>query len=290
MALVGASAHIHCASAASLTLMSDASAQTPLVITPLDSTDRLLVKVVNNTATDPPSEFLTGWQVELHISPDAGAIGALGFASAGQPANYLLEGVGHPGPNVSNSGNELFAFDFNFPASGGVMVPTAPGANLLSVEFNPSANAYGTFGIYARGDPTTSEWSDAAMPVQQRRTFANLPQTGGSVRIADVLVTSVADYNRDGAVDAADYVVWRSTLDQMGTGLAADGNGNNQVDAGDYEVWRANFGKTIAGSAAGVGVSAYRFTGSAWPVPESATIVLAVFGLLAFSLWPSRPV
>ena len=185
--MVSAPAH-----AASLSLFTDAPPASPLVITPLDSTDRLLVQVVNNTAADPPSEFLTGWQVELHIAPDSGATGSLGFASAGKPADYLFDGVGHPGPSISNSGNELFAFDFNFPASGGVQVPVAPGANLLSVAFNPSANAYGTFGIYARGDPTTSEWSDAAMPVQQRRRFANLPQTGGSVRIADVLVTSPA--------------------------------------------------------------------------------------------------
>ena len=84
--------------AASLTLYSDAPSHAPLVITPLDSTDKLLVKVVNNTAADPPSEFLTGWQVELHIAPDSGAIGSLGFASAGKPANYLFDGVGHLAP------------------------------------------------------------------------------------------------------------------------------------------------------------------------------------------------
>ncbi len=53
------------------------------------------------------------------------------------------------------------------------------------------------------------------MPVQQRRRFANLPQTGGSVRIADVLVMSAGDYNHNGAVDAADYVAWRDALGQM---------------------------------------------------------------------------
>jgi hypothetical protein len=50
------------------------------------------------------------------------------------------------------------------------------------------------------------------------------------------------DYNRNGAVDAADYVVWRKSLGQTGTGLAADGNGNGEIDAGDYDLWRANFG------------------------------------------------
>jgi hypothetical protein len=105
------------------------------------------------------------------------------------------------------------------------------------------------------------------MPVQERRRFANLPQTSGSVRIADVLVTSPADYNRNGAVDAADYVLWQDRLGQMGAGLAADGNNNGQVDAGDYDVWRANFGK----SAGGAGAVA-ELTGGT--VPEPATTIL----------------
>ena len=34
------------------------------------------------------------------------------------------------------------------------------------------------------------------------------------------------DYNVDGVVDAADYVVWRDSLDETGRGLAADGTGS----------------------------------------------------------------
>jgi hypothetical protein len=56
------------------------------------------------------------------------------------------------------------------------------------------------------------------------------------------------DYNFNGKVDAADYVVWRDALGQSGAGLAADGNRNNMVDPGDYGVWRAHFGQN-AGSA-----------------------------------------
>ncbi|HEX3598708.1 MAG TPA: dockerin type I domain-containing protein, partial [Lacipirellulaceae bacterium] len=58
------------------------------------------------------------------------------------------------------------------------------------------------------------------------------------------------DYNHNGIVDAADYIVWRNTLGQSGTGLAADGNNNGIIDAGDFDVWRAHFGQT-AGSGAG---------------------------------------
>ncbi|CAD7694828.1 unnamed protein product [Ostreobium quekettii] len=49
------------------------------------------------------------------------------------------------------------------------------------------------------------------------------------------------DYNGDGNVDAADYTVWRDTLNST-TDLAADGNGNMVIDQADYDVWRANYG------------------------------------------------
>ena len=50
------------------------------------------------------------------------------------------------------------------------------------------------------------------------------------------------DYNLNGTVDAADYVVWRATVGQTGSGLVADGDANNRIDAADYRLWRANFG------------------------------------------------
>jgi hypothetical protein len=53
------------------------------------------------------------------------------------------------------------------------------------------------------------------------------------------------DYNANGTVDAADYVVWRNTRGQAVAPLAgADGSGNGVVDQADHDLWRANFGKT----------------------------------------------
>ena len=40
------------------------------------------------------------------------------------------------------------------------------------------------------------------------------------------------DYNHDGGIDAADYVVWR----------------HNNVSAADYNIWRAHFGESFPGS------------------------------------------
>jgi hypothetical protein len=55
------------------------------------------------------------------------------------------------------------------------------------------------------------------------------------------------DYNANGAVDAADYIVWRKTNGQNGVGLAADGNADNTISAADLDAWKARFGATIAG-------------------------------------------
>ncbi|MEO0529090.1 MAG: hypothetical protein AAF266_00800 [Planctomycetota bacterium] len=53
--------------------------------------------------------------------------------------------------------------------------------------------------------------------------------------------TLVGDYNGDGLVNAADYTVWRDTLDSV-TELAADGDGDGIIDQDDYDLWSANFG------------------------------------------------
>ena len=82
------------------------------------------------------------------------------------------------------------------------------------------------------------------------------------------------DYNRDGYVDAADFVFWR---DQNGKGAVpgtgADGTGDGQVDMHDYDVWRAHFAKT-SGSGAGVAV------------PEPSTLMMC--SAVIFAALPLR--
>lgn len=78
------------------------------------------------------------------------------------------------------------------------------------------------------------------------------------------------DYNHNNVVDAADYALWRNTLNQTGVGLAADGNGNGMIDNGDYDFWRARFGNT-----AGSGLSAVN------AVPEPCTWALVASAVIA---------
>jgi hypothetical protein len=95
--------------------------------------------------------------------------------------------------------------------------------------------------------------------------------TGYSISIAP------GDFNGDGVVDAADYVVWRSTLGSTAD-LRADGNGDQVIDQADYNVWRSSFGNTynFAGGAA-IGVV----------VPEPKSSWLLITTILCVS-WPNR--
>jgi hypothetical protein len=64
------------------------------------------------------------------------------------------------------------------------------------------------------------------------------------------------DYNDDGMVDAADYVVWRKASGQSATYFSgADGDGSGTVNELDYALWRGRFGGrdgNVAPSAAAV--------------------------------------
>lgn len=84
--------------------------------------------------------------------------------------------------------------------------------------------------------------------------------------IAKYFDGQLGDYNHDGTVDAADYVVWRNGL---ASGLFTQA---------DYDVWRTNFGATAAGAAAAPQSAA----GAS--VPEPRAIVLTVLGLAAVAM------
>ena len=101
----------------------------------------------------------------------------------------------------------------------------------------------------------------------------------------EVLVAALAgDYNGNGSIDAADYVLWRKTLGQnVPTGSGADGNGNGMIDDEDFTVWRAHFGQTANSGASGAAASGAAGTSPATSgVPEPGTgPLLAIAGCLA---------
>jgi hypothetical protein len=99
----------------------------------------------------------------------------------------------------------------------------------------------------------------------------NSAATTGIVMYGPLLA---GDFNRDGVVDAGDYVLWRKTSgQQVARGTGADGNGDGNIDNADYQLWQSNFGRTLTGAAAGSGVNA---------VPEPN--VGSLFVLVSYSL------
>jgi hypothetical protein len=83
------------------------------------------------------------------------------------------------------------------------------------------------------------------------------------------VVSLAGDYNGNGIVDAADYVVWREGL---GTTFTQN----------DYNVWRANFGHTTPGAGSGSGAIANA------AVPEPATALMLMLALAGWCLGPRR--
>jgi hypothetical protein len=66
----------------------------------------------------------------------------------------------------------------------------------------------------------------------------------------------LGDYNDNGKVDAADYVVWRKGLGSI-------------YAQSDYDVWRAHFGQTDGSAASQLSA-----------VPEPITLMMLIVGLL----------
>jgi hypothetical protein len=113
--------------------------------------------------------------------------------------------------------------------------------------------------LYATYDLGVNFWTrpggtnfNVSPPRRYTWEYKNSPSVSWALTSAETLL--VGDYNRNGTIDAGDYVLWRHALGQ--TGLApftgADGDGDGSVDADDYNVWRSHFGNQAA---AGAGAS-----------------------------------
>jgi hypothetical protein len=266
------------ASAAELTLLSDAPVSQPLLISLTHAANPLLISVVNSVANDPSSEFMTGWQFRLVIAPDAGTIGSLQFNAGAKPSPYVFDGVGNLGAPSATVGGVFSALDTAIPTNVGVQIPTAPAANLQLVTFTPSPDANGTFGIYAK-DSSDTFWIDAN---GQSRQFNNIPNGAGMVRIADVLVSPLGDINRDGQVTVADVSTlmnalvdlndYQSTHQLTNQDLLdlADINGDGQVNNADLQALISLVANNFVGGS------------SLATVPEPATLTLSVIGLSVF--------
>jgi hypothetical protein len=90
---------------------------------------------------------------------------------------------------------------------------------------------------------------------------------GSSIDLVVTATGLAGDYNHNGIVDAADYVVWRSNPSAFGG------------DPAGYNTWRSHFGNSLSGSGSALGTTA---------VPEPTSMLLLAFILPSFVSFQSR--
>jgi hypothetical protein len=107
---------------------------------------------------------------------------------------------------------------------------------------------------------------------------AEQSSSGGSFIAVENLDTPShldGDYNHDGIVDAADYVLWRDTLGKSGEALSADGNRDKTISEADRTLWQSQFGKE----------SEPEEESGAQAIPEPAAAALALMLLIVAGMW-----
>ena len=129
-------------------------------------------------------------------------------------------------------------------------------------SFTPAAGD--VFEIITAAGGISGAFADVILPALTGNLFWNINYGASSVALEVAAPGLTGDYNNDGKVDAADYVVWRKN----------DINGQQ-----GYNDWRANFGRT-AGSGSGTSANA--------AVPEPANLVLVVFVAVGLGLQRGR--
>jgi hypothetical protein len=133
--------------------------------------------------------------------------------------------------------------NYGGPTHTHALLPGSPALDVGDPGFNPNA------------------FNPPLVHDQRGAGFDRVANAGGGLRIdigayesQGVPTFAPGDYNQNGVVDAADYVVWRKTLGDtvVEPFSGADGNGNSMIDESDYQVWRSNFGATLRVTAAPV--------------------------------------
>ena len=148
---------------------------------------------------------------------------------------------------------------------------------LQNLNFGPYSP--GPAGGSANPPDPSSVFPRQSGPFTLVTSASDSPSGGGTIRgftlgydvtydISAAGISPPGDYNNNGSVDAADYVVWKKA-EGTNTDLPNDGTLTGTVGAGHYNLWRANFGQP-SGSGAGSVAEA--------GVPEPATVVMLLIG------------
>jgi hypothetical protein len=189
-------------------------------------------------------------------------------------------------PGVSPADTE-WATDL-IPANAG---ETIAAENWADLSFEPWITAYGGPGSMALPSRLTSR--NAVLHLITDNIYLDIRfltwgGAGGAYSYERAVGTimppmATGDYNENGFVDAADYVLWRDTLNQTVTpaGSGADGDMSGTVDAADYDFWKARFGNMTPIPGVGSSIDPAVF---AMAVPEPTTCLPLLVGLLLLKI------
>ncbi len=209
---------------------------------------------------------------------------ALAYNTAISPYVWALYG-GYNGTldsNLQNSANTLYILD---PASNysvlhtvdlsststtnGISTPAGSVPTANSLAFDSTGDLFiggngGSVNVIPNAAANALTLANLSALPWYVGTFSSF--TGIDIGFAGAVAPGVSgDYNGNGVVDMADYVLWRN-------GGPLQNDPTPGVQAADYTYWRSRFGAT-SGSGSGVGSAA---------VPEPASVVLLLMGLVAF--------
>lgn len=199
------------------------------------------------------------------------------FNFDGLELNYFPDGLGYAAIFVTE--------DSENP---GMLTPVLVPANTVDYVEDPPGS--GTFVPVAAYEEFPGEYQFAATNfinvVSETESYFDPfgAPTGGPYADASFIayynlesLALAGDYNNDGAVDAADYTVWRDAL-ASGDNSALNGNGDETgasagvVDSADYQLWVTHYGAVTSAPASGSPVLA------AAPEPAAASLLLALCG------------
>ncbi len=240
------------------------------------------INSANNTVTFPGVTSYTKNQIlnalwgatdHLPVVADYQVPAVMQAIASALPSSIDLGSTANISVTVSNIANVVAAvgadeLDYSVTSSGSVS-----GSFLNQVD---AALGSGNIHQLALNTSTIGAQSGAVSVLSTSQGVQN-----GTINIpVNFLVVLPGDYNGNGVVDAADYVVWRrnSGLTGGATYTNGDGNRDGNITIADYDIWRSNFGRTAAGFGAAL----------ASAVPEPANWMLAAMSICLAGRRPTR--
>jgi hypothetical protein len=168
-------------------------------------------------------------------------IGAANVAqSLGDPASLTINEWFTSQDDVQSEDFIELHNPFTLPvALGGLFITDDPGAR-------PTRHAISPLSFIAAGG-FTALYADNNTEAGADHLGFRLTAEIGRIALLDARQPLVGDFNDDGQVDTADYVMWRNGAGQLVPGgSGADANEDGAINHADYDLWRANFGRSGA--------------------------------------------